>query len=183
MSNYNIDVNNDNTTLIINSSIYNIENCDLNDKDTIILNDIILFDKNYEHNDISIYFIDKVKQTQVKNLQVSGIISYINNSYYSKQALNYFYQFIKNIYENTNIRNIYFKNLKKKIEFWKYGLYEDTIYHKIVDFTSTNIYEFTNFLVKKLTKYIYNKHIYNERHNKEIPPILNLQINDDKFDF
>lgn len=182
MSNYNIDANNVNTTLIINSSINNIENCDLKNKDTIILNDIILFDKNHEHNDISIYFIDKVKQIQIKNLQISGVISYVNG-YYSKQALNYFCWFIKNIYENTNIKNIYFKNLKKKIECCEYGLHEDTYYEKIVDYSPLNITEFTNFLVKNLTKYIYNKHIYNERHNKEMPPILNLQIYNDKFDF
>lgn len=88
MFNYNIDVNNDNITLIINSSINNIENYDLKYKDSIILNDIILFDKNhhkykedYKDIDISKYFINKVKQTQIKNLQVSDIISYVDGYY------------------------------------------------------------------------------------------------------
>ena len=159
-----------------------IENYNFNNINTIILKDII-FSYSYE-SDIEFlnFLINKIKNFNIKYLQISGIICHIYNEYLNT-IFNSINSFIQKIYNNTNIKSISLIDLKQKITYCaEYGLHEDTYKTKIEPFSEENISDITNFLIKKLTKFINKIHIYNERHNKEMPPLLNLQVYDNKYE-
>jgi len=173
-----------------NEKLYNsyIDNFDLNNIDTIILDDIKFYDRIFENNNRNKkfleYLINKIKDYQIKYLQISGLICYIEDDNLYRYIHQPIKAFIQKIYDNTNIKNISLIDLKKKRTYCTYyGAYDntDTYTTEISNLTIEDITSLTEFLTKKLTKYIYYKHIQNERLNKEKPPLLNLQIYDNKF--
>ena len=173
-----------------NGKLYNsyIDNFDLNNIDTIILDDIKFYDRIFENNNRNKkfleYLINKIKDYQIKYLQISGLICYIEDDNLYRYIHQPIKAFIQKIYDNTNIKNISLIDLKKKRTYCTYyGAYDntDTYTTETSNLTIGDINSLTEFLTKKLTKYIYYKHIQNERLNKEKPPLLNLQIYDNKF--